>query len=316
MNRNFKTSSLTEAAMMTGILVILAYLSTFLSILTFFFPVPAIILAKRKGLKYAGLSLVAADIIISMILGIQTGIIFLILLTPLAVAVSYGICKDMDPSKVILIGSVAFMVSSVVMILIMQAVLEINFIHSLVDMYNQSFDMMEKMMKNNNIFNNGVNNGTDSYLSDYRSMLTYLITNLFPALIIILSIIMSAINYFIVSKFAGRFSVEIRQPVSISYFSFPRTFIVAMAVLLLISYLLSFFNANVHVIQLNIFMISYIAMILQGFAVLKFFVIKLNISRVFKTIILLFAILNAYLVQILAVVGIADLILNFRKIGH
>ncbi|HKM00611.1 MAG TPA: hypothetical protein VJ083_01015, partial [Sedimentibacter sp.] len=69
MNRNLKTSSITEAAMITGILVVIAYLSSFVSILMFFYPTPAIILGKRKGLKYASLALIASDLIISMLLG-------------------------------------------------------------------------------------------------------------------------------------------------------------------------------------------------------------------------------------------------------
>ncbi|MDF2616275.1 MAG: putative rane protein [Sedimentibacter sp.] len=117
MNRNFKTSSITESAMITGILVILAYLSNFFSLVMFFYPTPAIILAKRKGLKYAALSLMASDILVSMLLGIQTGMIFLILYTPLAIALAYGVCKDDDANKTILYGSAAYMVSFVVLIL-------------------------------------------------------------------------------------------------------------------------------------------------------------------------------------------------------
>jgi len=50
MNRNNKTSSITEAAMIAGILVIIAFLSSFISMATLFYPTPAIILAKRRGI--------------------------------------------------------------------------------------------------------------------------------------------------------------------------------------------------------------------------------------------------------------------------
>lgn len=40
MNRNPKTSNITEAAMITGMLVIIAYLSSFITIVMFFIPLP------------------------------------------------------------------------------------------------------------------------------------------------------------------------------------------------------------------------------------------------------------------------------------
>ena len=94
MNRNLKTSNITESAMITGILVIIAYLSSFITLLMFFYPTPAIILGKRKGLKYSLLSLIASDLIISMLLGLQTGLVFLILYTPMALALTYGVCRN------------------------------------------------------------------------------------------------------------------------------------------------------------------------------------------------------------------------------
>ncbi|MDD2396987.1 MAG: DUF2232 domain-containing protein, partial [Tissierellia bacterium] len=117
MNRNSKTSNITESAMITGILVIIAYLSSFITLLMFFYPTPAIILGKRKGLKYSILALIASDLIISMLLGVQTGLVFLILYTPLAVALTYGICRDEDANKTILFGTAAYMISFVLYIL-------------------------------------------------------------------------------------------------------------------------------------------------------------------------------------------------------
>lgn len=94
MNRNPKTSNITEAAMITGMLVIIAYLSSFITIVMFFYPTPAIILGKRKGLKYSALALTASDLIISMLLGLQTGLIFFLLYTPFALALTYGVCSS------------------------------------------------------------------------------------------------------------------------------------------------------------------------------------------------------------------------------
>jgi len=316
MNRNFKTSSVTESAMITGILVILAYLSSFFSLIMFFYPTPAIILAKRKGLKYASLALIASDILVSMLLGVQTGMMFLILYTPLAIALAYGICNDEDANKTILFGSAAYMISFVVLILLLNAIMGVNFVQQLSDAYNESIVMMKEMLTT---MPEGLKSAnTQEMINTFDQMgltMTFVITNVFPAIIIVASVITSYINYLVVSKFAKRFSIDIKQHEGLSYFSFPRTFMIAMAGLLLLSFLLSILKINVGIIQLNLFMIVFAAMFFQGFAVLKFYLEKSGISKTFRTIILaMIFFMSAGLSQILAVVGLIDLAIDLRKL--
>lgn len=316
MNRNFKTSSITESAMITGILVILAYLSNFFSLVMFFYPTPAIILAKRKGLKYSVLSLIASDILVSMLLGVQTGMIFLILYTPLAVALAYGVCRDEDANKTILYGSAAYMVSFVVLILLMNAVMGINFVQQMTEMYDESINIMKEMVSN---MPAGANSpGAEEMIKSFDEMgktMNYIITNVFPAILIVASVITSYINYVVASKFARRFSISIRQHEGLSYFSFPRTFMAAMAALLVLSFVLNLFNINVNLIQVNLFMIVFAAMFFQGFAVLKFFLVRSSINKTLRTIILAMVLfLSAGFAQMLAVIGLVDLAIDLRKI--
>jgi len=316
MNRNFKTSSITEAAMITGILVILAYLSSFFSIIMFFYPTPAIILAKRKGLKYAILALIASDIIISMLLGVQTGMMFLILYTPLAIALAYGICNDEDANKTILFGSAAYMISFVVLILFLNVIMGVNFVQQVSDMYKESILMMKEMLLSmpDGLNNENVKKMIKTY-DEMGTMMKFVIANVFPAIMIVASVVTSYINYLVASKFAKRFSIDIKQHEGISYFSFPRNFMIAMAGLLLLSFLMSILKVNVGAIQLNLFMIIFMAMFFQGFAVFKYFLEKSNMSKTFRTIIIVMVLfMSSGLSQVLAVIGIVDLAIDLRKL--
>lgn len=318
MNRNFKTSSITEAAMISGILVIFAYLSSLLfSGLMFFYPLPALILAKRKGLRYAVTSLTASGIIISMLLGINTGISFIVLFTPLAVFLSYGICRDMDANRSIMLGAVAFMISFVLMLLIYQFIMGVNYIHQLIEITNESVNIYKDML-------NSRQGGLDAAkleelikeIDTQGSMIVDFISRFFPAMLISFSVMVSAANYFAASKLSGRLKVVIRKHEGISNFSFPKTFVIAIAALLIISYLLSAFNINVNIIQLNLFMICFMAMFLQGFAVLKFFLMKLRLNKAMRAFILIMSLFVAGAGPVLAMVGMADLIFDLRKIKH
>jgi uncharacterized protein YybS (DUF2232 family) len=319
MNRNIKTSSITESAMITGILVIIAYLSSFFTILMFFYPTPAIILGKRKGLKYAVLSLIASDIIISMLLGLQTGLIFLIMYTPLAVALTYGVCSNEDANKTILFGSAAYMISFVVFILLLNAVMGINFIQRLADMYDQSFAMTKDFFENvpDELKTEQMEQAIKNIEQTAAPLMNYIITNVFPAIMIVASVTTSYINYIVASKFAKRFSINVKQHEGIGYFTFPKNFMIAMAGLLLLSFLLNALNINVGIIQLNLFTIIFMAMMLQGFAVLKFFVDKSGLGKFVRTIILVMIVLMSLNFSfIYVIIGLVDLTINLRKINR
>ena len=318
MNRNLKTSNITESAMITGILVIIAYLSSFITLLMFFYPAPAIILGRRKGFKYSILALIASDLIISMLLGIQTGLAFLLLYTPLAIALTYGVCRDEDANKTILYGSAAYMISFVIYILLLDLILGINFIERVAEMYDQSFEMSRGLF--DNIPDQYRTDQIDRYIKDIEEMapmMNYIITNIFPAVLIAASVITSYINYVVASKFALRFSINVKQHEGIGYFTFPRNFMIAMAGLLLLSFLLNLLNINVGIIQLNLFIIIFMAMLLQGFAVMKFFIDRSSLGRFARNLIMVIIVFMATSFSVVySILGLIDLTVNLRKINR
>ena len=317
MNRNIKTSSLTESAMITGILVVIAYLSSFATVLMFFYPTPAIILGKRKGLKYSVLALVASSLIVSMLLGLQTAIMFTIMYTPLAIALTYGVCKEEEANKTILFGAAAYMISFLVFILLLNTIMGINFIERLAEMYEQSFAMTRDLLSDapGSLRTEQMESMVEN-IDEMAPLMNFMVTNLFPAIMIVASVATSYINYMVASKFSRRFSLNIKQHEGIGHFSFPRNFIIAMAGLLLLSFLLSALDINVEIIQLNLFIIVFVAMILQGFAVLKFFIDRSNFGKVIKTILLVMVVyMSIYFSPIYAIVGLVDLTINLRRIN-
>lgn len=317
MNRNYNTSGVTESAMITGILVIIAYLSSFFSVAMFFYPTPAIILAKRKGLKYAALSLIASDLIISMLLGIQTGLVFFILYTPFSIALSYGICKDKEANRTILYGTASYLISFVILVLLLDLIIGVNFIQQMQDIYAESLDMMKEMLNN---YPAGSVARVEEMKKVMDSIDPMIITIVFPAMLIISSVIVSYINYSVAGRFAGRFKIKIRAHEGLGYFSFPKTFMIAMAVMLLISYLMSTFKINVNAIQLNLFLIMIAAMYLQGVAVVKMYLIKRQLSKSLQNlmtgmVVVLSLFVFAGAMIMIAMLGLVDLTVDLRKLN-
>ncbi len=317
-NRNLKTSSLTEAAMMTGILVIIAYVSQFLlSFLMFFYSMPAVILSKRKGLKYGIMSLISAGLIISMLLGVQTGIMYLILYSPLAIALSYGAVKDEDPHKTIIYGALIFIVSFAIIMLAMQYIVGVNYIQQMIKIYTESFNMSRELIaKTGGNLNPAQYQQMIDNVNDMSASMNLMLTQMFPALLIATGVVISFVNYAATCKVAKRFKIYLREITNFEFFSFPQSFAIAMAALLVTSFLLKYLNLNVQAIQLNIIMICYMAIFVQGFAVLKFYLLKWNVSKPLRIVIIIFAVFNPVIAQILTLAGLIDLILDLRKLRN
>lgn len=317
MNRNKKTLSITETAMITGILVIISLISSFVPISMIFYPTPAIILAKRRGIKYSALALLAADIIIALFLGAATGFMYLVLYTPFSIALTYGVYLDKKAEKTLMYGAAVYMSSFVLLVLMMDAIMGINLVEQLKLIYVEGYSKVEEVFSS---MPGGlsVDENLDK-LAAMKETTEFMLSNLFPVMVVTASVAGSYFNYLIAEKFSKRFSIGINKLVKFSYFSFPRSFMMAMAALLLCSYLLTVLNFNVGVIQLNLFALVFISMTVQGFSVIKFFLDKHQKSRALKNFLIVMVVYMSLVfsgfVLMVALVGLLDLTINLRKIN-
>ncbi len=311
MSRNTRTSSLTEAAMICGIIVLMSMVSYYvLPFIDFLLPLPAIILGKRRGYKYSALSLVAASLIIMMLLGLPIGFMYLFMYTPIAIALTYLIVKDKKPSTVILGGAVVMLISLIFVLYIIDMFTGIDVTKQITTMFSEALEMQKNIMKTV-----GANEEQVQLISDTYKYLSEYIVMLLPAMLMTLSALMSVINYFVAQKVALRFKIVIRPLKDLSMFYLPRNFIFGIGFLMILTYVLFTMNfANMDIILINISMIGRIALIVQGLALIKFYLIKYNINNFLRVIIFMFIIFMPVLSNIVTMLAVIDLIIDFRKL--
>ncbi len=310
MNRNTKTSSLTEAAMICGVLVIMAMLSAYIfPFIDFFFPVPALIFSRRRGFKYSSLAVVAALIIVTIILGPINGLNYLILYAPIAIAMSYLIDKDKKASTVLIGGAVATLISVVVSLFILDKIVGVGVTEQITAYIKEIFDMQEK------IINSIGSKEQIELIKEMPEVIIELVVNLLPVIIMAMSLALAYINYVIAQKLALRFKIEMKQLKDIAFFSLPRNFMISIAFFFILSYVLRGFNfPNIDVIISNIVVIVQIALILQGLALAKFYMAQKRVNGFLRVIVFIFIIFNPIIMSIMTAIAIADLIFDFRKL--
>ncbi len=311
MSRNTKTSSLTEAAMICGIIVLMSMASYYvLPFIDFLLPLPAIILGKRRGYKYSALSLVSASLIVMMILGLPMGFMYLFMYTPIAIALTFLIVKDKKPSTVILGGAVVMLISLIFVLYIIDIFTGVDITKQITSMFSEALEMQKNIM--NTV---GANEEQIQLISDTYKYLSEYIVMLLPTMLITLSALMSVINYYVAQKVALRFKIVIRPLKDLSMFYLPRNFIFGIGFLMILTYILFTMNfANMDIILINISMIGRIALIVQGLALIKSYFIKYNVNNFLRVIIFMFIIFTPVLSNIVTMLGVIDLIIDFRKL--
>lgn len=311
MSRNTKTSSLTEAAMICGIIVLMSMASYYvLPFIDFLLPLPAIILGKRRGYKYSALSLVSASLIVMMILGLPMGFMYLFMYTPIAIALTFLIVKDKKPSTVILGGAVVMLISLIFVLYIIDIFTGVDITKQITSMFSEALEMQKNIM--NTV---GANEEQIQLISDTYKYLSEYIVMLLPTMLITLSALMSVINYYVAQKVALRFKIVIRPLKDLSMFYLPRNFIFGIGFLMILTYILFTMNfANMDIILINISMIGRIALIVQGLALIKSYFIKYNVNNFLRVIIFMFVIFTPVLSNIVTMLGVIDLIIDFRKL--
>lgn len=313
MSRNVKTSRLTEAALITGILIIFAMVGNFaFPFIDFLYPLPALLLAKRHDYKAAIMALVSAGLIILMLLGIQMGMYYVVLYSPMAAIMGYFISNNKKPILAIAAGSGAYLLSFLCLLWIMQAFLSIN----LVDYLRETF--VESLKIQENLFSNfeGMQEQLEASKETYQNMLEMIIL-LLPAVIIFASVSMAIINYFVAQKMGKRLNVSIEPMEDFSHFRLPANISLGILIFLAGTYLISMTDfVNSEALSSNIIFIFQILFFIQGLAVVKFMMVKYKIAKLLRLIMLILILMNGYLNLMVTMVGLTDIIFDLRKIRN
>ncbi len=313
MSRNTKTSSLTEAAMICGILVVMSMISFYIfPFIDFLFPVPVIILSKRRGYKYSALTAVSASLIIMILLGLPVGFLYLFMYTPIAVVMSYLIDKDKKPSAVLLGGAAIMLISLIFVLFVADIVTGVDFAKEITSTIESSIEMQKNIMSTM-----GANEEQLNLMMNTYNNLAETIVLLLPVMLMTISLLMAYINYIVAQKLALRFKVAITPLKDLAFFHLPRNFMIGIAFLMILSYVFSRLQLyNIDVVLINIVMLGRIALILQGLALTKFYMIKYRINNFLRVLVFILIIFNSIVANVVTMLALADLLLDFRKLRY
>lgn len=299
--------ALTESAMMVGIAVVIATLANFgLTFLYVLLPFPFMVLAIRKGTRYSVMAYAVTMLIVFMFSGFMNTL-FCLMFGPMTIVMGYLLEKKKSAFYVILWGSVAMLISTVIMLYVSQAITGITVYDELEQFITESFQITESMTSDAELTKDAV----EEMQTTFDSIRTQILM-LMPFSLLMFGVLEAYVSYLLMYFIGKRFKIFINPLKDISRFMISRDFAIAIILMYLASYIMMYSGYNnADALLLNIGAIGRMALVIQGLGLIKWWMMKKKISTVFMLVVI---VLLPLLTGVITFLAMFDFIFDFRHI--
>ncbi|MBR2214357.1 MAG: YybS family protein [Selenomonadaceae bacterium] len=303
---------LTEGAMLAAITTILGVMAVYLPIIgivaAFFWMIPIVVLCVRHGMRYALLALTVVGVMLSLFV---TPIMSLKMMASygfLALALGFGFRRGWPAVKLFtatVLGSLVGKILLFGMLILMQ----VNPMEIQLEGFTEAFDSTFKLYEEMGMDEASLEEARASI--DESMKLVGLLT---PCIFFLVAFLDGAVTYWAGGKVLGRLGVQ-----SPTFPPFKEWRLPAVCPYLLGFALIGMYWGSVHEIprlyeiSLNINVLAMMAGIVQGMSLVFYAADRFQLSRMWRTFIIIFILLNGFFAQMLAFTGLLDMIFDYRR---
>jgi len=308
------TKSIVEGAFLAAITAVLFIISIYIPLLgtlvSFLCPLPIIILCLRHSIKFAIISTFISGILVTILAGPLQGLMVLLGFGILGLTLGFGIKKGLSLTDIIIIGSIASLVSKGLILLIGFWALDLNTvlfdIEEIDKIITQSLNFYSNM---------GLSPDQLASLKDSLTQTIGLIRAAFPVIIILASIFDTILNYWIARLILRRFGYKLTNFTSFfnwrAYKSFFWSYLLGMVLIILgTTYKISLLNK----IGINIQVFFTVVFLIYGLSLTGFILDRFKIKNIFKWVIYVLVCFQPLLSQIVIWVAMLDIWIDFRRL--
>lgn len=314
MTEQIPTKSLVEGAFLAAITAVLFIISIYIPLLgtlvSFLCPLPIIILCLRHSIKFAIISTFISGILVTILAGPLQGLMVLLGFGILGLTLGFGIKKELSLTDIMIIGSVASLISKGLILLIGFWVLDLNAV---------LFDIEEidKIISQSlNVYSNmGLSSEQLAALKDSLTQTIAMVRIAFPGMIILASIFDTILNYWVVRLILRRFGYKLANfspfyswKASKSFFW---SYLLGMVLIILGTvYKIPLLNR----IGINIQVFFTVVFLIYGLSLTAFILERFKIKNFLKWVIYILVCLQPFLSQIITWAAMLDIWVDFRKL--
>ncbi|MBU4228293.1 YybS family protein [bacterium] len=314
MTDQIPTKSMVEGAFLAAITAVLFIISIYIPLLgtlvSFLCPLPIIILCLRHSIKFAIISAFISGILVTILAGPLQGLIVLLGFGILGLTLGFGIKKGLSLTDIIIIGSIASLISKGLILLIGFWVLDLNTvlfdIEEIDKIITQSLNFYSNM---------GLSPEQLATLKDSLTQTISIVRIAFPGMIILASIFDTILNYWVTRLILKRFGYKLanfspfhKWRASKSFFW--SYFLGMILIILGTVYKVPLLNR----IGINIQVFFTVVFLIYGLSLTSFILERFKIKNFLRWVVYILVCFQPLLSQIVTWAAMLDIWIDFRRL--
>ncbi|MBR4384573.1 MAG: YybS family protein [Selenomonadaceae bacterium] len=311
MNRNITPTI--ESGLLVAITVILGLVTVYVPILgmivDFFFAVPSAVLTARQGAGKGLSALFVASILLSMLISPLFSLRLCLSVGICGVALGWCVRKNFNAVKIFFTTLIVASAAQVVSIALLSVVLDVNLIDTQLKMVRESFDESFQMYESMGVDKNRIAEAQTNLDAGFK-ILVFLI----PTLLMLSALLNAAAVYLTSQWIFPKLRMKMPKMPPFAQWRFPSLFFYAAIVGGLCLYWgMTRGWVQIYEISLNVLILSLIIGLIQGFAVLTALANRFKLSTIFRGVMCVLLFLSPFMLQATAILGLVDMIFDYRK---
>ena len=283
---------------------------SYLPFLIILYPLGFIIYGVKYGVNYGVVASLLTALILGIIENITNTYVLIILFTPLIITMIYSMKKRRRPLEILLTSSLAFFASTLILFFLADSLRGLSIVNELEESFKGALFLQVDMLKQMGLSNYEVDR-TRLLLQDaYKYIILIL-----PSILIILALVISYLNYIISVYLLRTLGIGVLAMPWLHKFYAPNNFVLGALVMFLGAFLMRGIDAKYYeTISINLIVLIGLVFILQGLAVVDFYLIKWKQNKFTRFLTLVLSIILTPVLTVVSLIGGIDLVFDFRKI--
>ncbi|MEW8955343.1 YybS family protein [Clostridium sp.] len=320
-NKKHNTQSTVEVGIMSALIIVMFMIVTYVPVIgglfLFVIPLPITVLFIKHNYKVSLAAIIVSSILIAILNNPIQAIGSAILYGSTGLTIGY--CIKNNKSSIFTIG-VQGIVSLIGIILNYSLTIYVimgtslySIIETQINAFKSSFDMVKGIYESA-----GVPVDSNPMFNMMTQITPELILTILPGAIIIAALLVSYFNYIVTKNVLKRLRIEVNSIRPFSLWYIDNRIGALLITIVILGMMIANYNMTIgHYIFNSSVMVLNISMILIGMAVITYYLRnKFKLSKGVVILILVFAFMNPSLSQIIFLIGIGDLIFDFRKLDE
>ncbi len=308
-----RVTSMTESGLLAAVTVVMALIGVYVPLLgtvaVLMWPLPILVLIVRHGVKWGVMAVVVAGVLTAALVEPAVSLRLALAFAPGGIVLGMCFRGNRPPVQTLTAGIVTSMAAKLVSLGLLFAMTGIEPFSMQFQMMEDSFDQTIELYRNMGM--------SEDQLTDARDNLTQnlaLIRLLVPLVVVLMGLTDTMINYLVGSMVLRRLDHDVRSLPPFAEWKLPPVFIYLFGFSLVGAYWgLTRQIDLLYQGSLNLVMLSTFAGILEGVCVYVYAARHFKWPKIFAMGMFFFIMLNGFLVRILSLVGLFDMVLDYRS---